>query len=328
MRVFLKLARVLVACLIVLAGGGVSYFLFAYPQVGPAPDIRVVATPERVARGRYLADHVAVCTDCHSRRDWSRFAGPITPGSYAAGGEVFDESMGLPGRVVSRNITPGALGAWTDGEILRAMTEGVSKDGSPLFPLMPYRDYGTHMDPEDARAIVSYLRTIPASSHVVEERRLHFPLPLLVRTLPKAASTSARRPDPADRGAYGQYLTRIAGCAHCHTPMDEKMRPIAARAFAGGTEFRFPGGAVTRAANLTPHASGLAAWSGADFVQRFRTAATQARAVAPGEFNTPMPWQSYSGMTDEDLSAIYAYLRTVPAVDHVVEKVGKAEATN
>jgi mono/diheme cytochrome c family protein len=328
MRVMLKLASLLVGCLVVLAGGGVSYFLLAYPTVGPAPDIRVAQTPDAVARGRYLADHVAVCTDCHSQRDWTRFGGPIKPGTYAAGGEVFDESMGLPGRIVSRNLTPGALGTWSDGEILRAITAGVAKDGSALFPLMPYRDYGSHMDPDDARAIVSYLRTIPASSHVPERTRLNFPLPLIVRTLPQEPAAATRRPPVEDRVAYGQYLTRMAGCTHCHTPMTDKMAPVEGRMLSGGTEFAFPGGVVARAANLTPHATGLGAWSETDFVQRFKSAATEPRPVGAGEFNTPMPWRSYAGMTEADLGAIYAYLRSVPAVNHAVEKMGRASRTN
>jgi hypothetical protein len=323
MRVILKIAGLLVGCLIVLAGGGVSYFLLAYPKVGPAPDIRVRQTPDRVARGRYLADHVAVCTDCHSQRDWQRFGGPIKSGTYAAGGEVFDETMGLPGRIVSRNLTPAALGTWSDGEILRAITAGVAKDGSALFPLMPYRDYGSHMDPEDALAIVTYLRTIPASPNVPERTRLNFPLPLILRTLPQQPSVTTRRPAPGDRVAYGQYLTRLAGCTHCHTPMNDEMAPVAGRLLAGGTEFPFPGGVVARAANLTPHATGLGAWSETDFVQRFKSAAGEPRLVGAGEFNTPMPWRSYAGMTAEDLGAIYAYLRTIPAVEHAVEKVGR-----
>lgn len=326
MRVFLTIVSYLAAAFVVIAGSGLSYFLLAYPNVGPAPDVSVSRTPEAVARGQYLADHVAVCTDCHSQRDWTRFAGPIKPGTYGAGGEVFDESMGLPGRVVSRNVTPAALGTWSDGEILRAMTAGVSRDGSPLFPVMPYRDYGQHMDPADARAIVSYLRTIPSSNHVPEPTRLNFPLPLIVRTMPQAAGETTRRPLASDRVATGRYLTNMAGCTHCHTPMDEKMQPIEGRRLSGGTEFAFPGGIVVRSANLTPHATGLGTWSENDFVQRFKSAAAEPHVVAPGQFNTPMPWQSYSGMTPEDLGAIYAYLRTVPAVDNTVEKVGSKKA--
>ena len=198
MRVLVKVLGVLVVSACVLAVGGYSYLLLAYPRVGPAPDLRVDATPERIARGRYLADHVAVCTDCHSQRDWTRYAGPLKPETYGAGGEVWDETVGFPGRLVARNITPASLGAWTDGEIVRAFTEGVARDGTPLFPLMPYTTYGQHMAPDDAQAIVAYLRSIPARTQQIADRTLHFPLPLVVRTMPARANTRAVRPDGAD----------------------------------------------------------------------------------------------------------------------------------
>ncbi|MCC6165168.1 MAG: c-type cytochrome [Acidobacteria bacterium] len=326
MRIFIKTLVLLVCCVAAIAAGGFTYLMLGYPKVGPAPDVTIERTSERIARGKYLADHVAACTDCHSQRDWARYAGPVKDGTYGAGGEVFDESMGMPGRVVSRNITPGALGDWTDGEILRAMTAGVSRDGSPLFPLMPYLDYGAHMDPEDAKAIVSYLRTIPASSHAPEPTRLNFPLPLIVRTMPQQPARVATRPATDDRVAQGEYLVQMAGCTHCHTPMDDSRQPLPGRTLAGGTPFAFPNGVVARAANLTPHASGIGAWTEADFVQRFKSAAVEPQLVVAGGFNTPMPWQAYAGMTSDDLGAIYAYLRTLPAVDHAVEKVGYLQA--
>ena len=71
--------------------------------------------------------------------------------------------------------------------------------------------------------------TIPASANLPEPTRLDFPLPLIVRTLPQAANAAARRPDGSDRVAYGRYLTSIAGCTHCHTPMDEKLQPLPGR---------------------------------------------------------------------------------------------------
>ncbi len=325
MRLALKAVGVLVACVVILAIGGYSYLLLAYPKVGGAADLRADATPERLARGKYLADHVAVCTDCHSRRDWSRYAGPLEPGTYGVGGEVWDETIGFPGRIVARNITPAALASWSDGEIVRAFTEGVSRDGTPLFPLMPYTAYGQHMAVEDALAIVAYLRTIPPRSQQIPDRRLQFPLPLLVRTMPTAANLRASRPDPSDRVAYGNYLTSIAGCAECHTPVDARKNPLPGKRLGGGQEFQMPGGVIARAANLTPDATGLGGWSEDQFIEKFRIYADgSAHApVKPGDFNTPMPWQSYAGMTREDLGAIFTYLRTVPAVPNAVEKIGR-----
>lgn len=331
MRVVLKVVGVLAVCVGVLAAGGYSYLLFAYPKVGPAPDLRAQASPETIARGKYLADHVAVCTDCHSQRDWTRYAGPIKPDTYGAGGEVWDETVGFPGRLVSRNITPAALASWSDGEIVRAFTEGVSRDGTPLFPLMPYMSYGQHMAQDDALAIVAYLRTIQPRTQQVAERTLHFPLPLVVRTMPAAANRQAVRPDRADRVAYGRYLTSIAACADCHTPTDESHNPLPERRLAGGQEFPLPNGLIARSANLTPDATGIGGWTEEQFIEKFKAYAggTAHVAVQAGDFNTPMPWQSYAGMTREDLGAIFAYLKTVPAIANTVEKVGRrADATN
>ena len=332
MRLVLKVVAVLLLCVGVLAVGGYSYLLLAYPRVGPAPDLRVEATPERIARGKYLADHVAVCTDCHSQRDWTRYAGPLKPETYGAGGETWDETVGFPGRLVARNITPTSLATWTDGEIVRAFTEGVSKDGTALFPLMPYTIYGQHMAPDDVQAIVAYLRTMPSRTQKLADRELHFPLPLVVRTMPQKANAGAARPPATDRIAYGGYLTNIAGCAECHTPVDSRRTPVAGMRLAGGQEFPLPNGLVARSANLTADAAtGIGAWTEPQFVEKFK-AYSDGKAHVPvkaGDFNTPMPWQSYAGMTTEDLGAIFAYLKTVPAISHAVEKVGaQAKTTN
>ncbi len=331
MRLVLKIVGVLVVCAGVLAAGGYSYLLMAYPKVGSAPDVRAEATPETLARGKYLADHVAVCTDCHSQRDWTRYAGPIKPDTYGMGGEVWDESVGFPGRLVARNITPAALGTWSDGEIVRAFTEGVSRDGTPLFPLMPYTSYGQHMAQDDVLAIVAYLRTMSPRSQELPARLLHFPLPLVVRTMPAVANRQAARPAASDRVAYGRYLTSIAACADCHTPTDASRSPIAAQFLAGGQEFPLPNGLIARAANLTPDATGIGDWSEEQFVEKFKAYADGAAhvAVQADAFNTPMPWQSYAGMTREDLGAIFSYLQTVAPVENRVEKVGRrATATN
>lgn len=81
----------------------------------PAPELAEAITPERLERGRYLAENVMACVGCHSQRDWTKFGGPIQPGSIGMGGELFDEAIGIPGRIHVRNITPAALGSWSDG---------------------------------------------------------------------------------------------------------------------------------------------------------------------------------------------------------------------
>jgi len=137
MKKVFRVLGILVLFIAILAGGGLSYLNIAYPKVDAAPDITVEITPERLERGEYLANHVNLCMDCHGIREWDKFAGPPKPGSEGTGGEHFNHDMGFPGDIVSRNITPFGLKDWTDGEVYRAITSGVSKDGSPLFPVMP-----------------------------------------------------------------------------------------------------------------------------------------------------------------------------------------------
>jgi hypothetical protein len=128
-----------VATLIII--GILSYVKFALPDVGPAPDLKIEITSDKIERGKYLANHVMLCMDCHSTRDWNSFAAPMIPGTEGNGGETFDQKLGFPGKYIAPNITPFHLKDWTDGEIFRAVTEGVSKDGRALFSVMPYHRY-------------------------------------------------------------------------------------------------------------------------------------------------------------------------------------------
>jgi len=120
MKKFLKILGIL-AIFIVIVGVGITiYMKNAFPKVDSPPEMKVEVSTERVARGKYLANHVMVCIDCHSTRDWSKFSGPIVPGTEGKGGDIFDESMGFPGTFYAKNITPYGIGNWKDGEIYRA----------------------------------------------------------------------------------------------------------------------------------------------------------------------------------------------------------------
>jgi mono/diheme cytochrome c family protein len=330
-----KVFRVLgvVLGLVVLAvAGGLTYVTTALPDVGPAPELTVEITPAQIERGKYLANHVAVCTDCHSKRDYSRFAGPITPGTFGAGGERFGPEMGLPGTLYSKNITPFALKDWTDGEIYRAITAGVSRNGEALFPLMPYHAVG-QMDDRDVYAIIAYLRSLPSVPSHIPATKLDFPMNIIVKTIPVKGKPQVR-PERQDVLAYGAYITRSALCGDCHTQMD-KGAPIPGMEFAGGREFKFPNSTV-RSANLTPDKeTGIGSWTEAMFVQRFKMYADStyhAPAVGKDEFNTPMPWAMYAGMEEYDLKAIFAYLKTLKPVPNNVVRFesnhGQTIATN
>ncbi|MBA3269871.1 MAG: c-type cytochrome [Acidobacteria bacterium] len=131
-------------------------------------------------------------------------------------------------------------------------------------------------------------------------------------------------PPATDRVAYGEYLTNAAACADCHTPMDDRGGALPGMDFAGGFEFRLPGGGVVRSANITPEATtGIGSWTEAQFVDKFKAfEGSPVRALTPVEQreNTVMPWLGYAGMTRDDLTAVYAYLRTLKPIINRVQK--------
>lgn len=325
MKKFLKILGILVILLVVVAVGFSFYIKSAFPKVSPAPELKVEVTPERVKRGEYLANHVTVCMDCHSTRDWSKFSGPITPGTEGKGGEKFDESMGFPGEFISRNITPYGVGNWTDGELFRAITTGVNREGEPFFPVMPYPYYGT-LDKEDIYSIIAYIRTLPPIKNDVQKSSPSFPMSLILRTIPKDAQFTTR-PDKSDIIAFGKYMVTASGCIECHTQVN-KGKKIEGMEFAGGREFQFPTGDVLRSANITPDMeTGIGKWTKEQFLAKFKqydNADARNIPAKSGEMNSIMPWTMYAGMTTEDLSAIYDYLRTLKPIGHKVEKFSKA----
>ncbi|MBI2834024.1 MAG: c-type cytochrome [Acidobacteria bacterium] len=324
MKLLLKAAGVLLVGVLLAGSAGAAYFFWRYPGAGPAPQLRIDSSPARVERGKYLANHVSVCIDCHSTREWKTLSGPIVRGTEGEGGERFGEENGFPGTIFASNITPAHLGGWTDGEILRAITSGVSRDGTALFPVMPYLSYN-RLSVDDAGAIVAYIRTLKPLESETPARRLNFPMNVIVRTMPKPGSGEPA-PDRTDAVSYGQYLTTVAACAECHTPMRDGTR-IEGMAYAGGSEFRLPDGSTSLASNITPdEQTGIGSWTKELFIDHFRAFGPgNPPGLATQQFSTVMPWTMYAGMTDEDLGAMYTYLRTVKPVRHEVSGVRQSQ---
>jgi mono/diheme cytochrome c family protein len=328
MKTLIRIVVALVIVLLVVAGAGLCYLFLAYPVSQPPTAIKIDATPERLARGEYLASHVSGCIGCHSEQDFDKFSLPIKPGTFGKGGELFDEENGLPGKIYAKNITPAGIGSWTDGEVLRAMTAGVSRDGTPLFPIMPYTHFGA-MAEEDVHAIIAFIRTLKAIDNPVPARTLNFPMNLITRIIPGPASFKPR-PPASDKVAAGAYLVNAGSCGDCHTPIDDRGQPLPGREFAGGQVFKNPKThfrVVT--ANLTPDAdTGIGSWTEQQFIDKFKGFETPSDAVltdAEQRQNTFMPWTQLAGMTREDLAAIYAYLRTLKPVTNRVNKFPDAQ---
>jgi len=318
MKKLLQRVALVIAALIVIAILVGAYFVLTFkPAQRPASSERIEPTPERLARGRYLAEGPLSCISCHSQRDETRYGRPVR-GPLGAGGVCFTEKYGFDGQLCPPNITPDletGIGGWSDGEILRAFREGIDRDGEGLAPVCPYEDV-RHLADEDARAVVVYLRSLPPVRNRVAEKRVGFPASFFLKLAPRPLEGPVAAPDPADSVAYGNYLVTVAHCRFCHTPVDERFQPLPGMTLAGGQEHRGPWGTV-RSTNLTPHVTGTGQWKKENFIGIFRAFSKKLPETDPAH-NTAMPWSDLARMTDADLGAIYDYLRTVPPVAHAV----------
>lgn len=326
----MKKVLIRVSALLVLSAAGLAaYVVLKTPETAPVRAGKVPMTPERIARGKYLFHNVALCADCHSPRDFSKYVSPVDSARIGHG-DVFPEKE--VGVLIAPNLTPDpetGLGKWTDGEKLRAIREGVSRDGHALFPIMPYDGLSALSD-EDAESIVAYMNSLPPAKSSLPKTELKFPLPIVARFMPKPVRGPVTAPNPADRVAYGQYLSKVGGCAFCHSP-GEQSNVDTTRLFAGGREFKGGPNMLVRSANLTPDLeTGIGKWSEQRFLNRFaeyreylpdengKVAQPDVPATTPANL-TVMHWLSFAGMKEDDLRALYAYLRTVPAQSNKVE---------
>ncbi len=272
-----------------------------------------------VERGHYLAHYVTMCLDCHSARDTSKFSMPVVPGTEGSGAPFpFGKAEGVPGEVTPPNITPYALKDWTDDEIIRAITRGINKKGDTLFPLMPYHHY-SKMAKSDILSIVAYIRTLKPVENTTPPRKLEIPISML-GPLPDGNLENNSIPDPSDKIKYGEYMINASACSECHTPMGPQ-GPDMSKAYSGGFTFTLPMFTVT-VANITPDsATGIGAWTEEMFLSKFKNnSSDEVVNKYPGKLNTIMPWSQYGKMKEDDLKAIYAYLRTVKPISNKVEK--------
>jgi mono/diheme cytochrome c family protein len=268
-------------------------------------------TVARLERGRYIVEGVAHCFQCHSELDWER-PGAQPKAGKKGGGTIFIED-GMEW-LIAPNITPDretGAGDWTDEQFARAIREGIGHDGRRLFPMMPYMNF-RKMSDEDLASVVVYLRSIDPVRNLVPKTEL----PEAVKgSLPphQPITEEVKGPDMSNPVERGKYLVTLGNCMSCHTPMNKQGQPLMQLAFAGGMRFKGPWGEVT-SANITPDASGISYYDEALFVNTLRTGQVGARKL-----NSIMPWGYFRNMTDEDLKAIFAYLRTVTPVQHRID---------
>ena len=292
------------AALGALAFSALAAVQFMMPNAAKAGDDALLE------RGKYLMNGIVACGNCHTPRGPD---GRWVEGMELAGGFVLKEQMFT---AVMPNITPDAetgIGGWSDEELIRAIREGIRPDGTVIGPPMPIGLYRGLSD-NDVKAIVAYMRSVPAVSNATPPSEYKFPLP------PAYGPPVGSVPDvdPANKIAYGAYLAGPAGhCIECHTPFDPQkmMFDYEKRLGAGGFEFHLPGGATIFSANITPDPeTGIGKWSDADIIK----AITQATRPDGARLNPPMAYDYYATMTQEDLEALVAYLRIIPPVKNAV----------
>jgi mono/diheme cytochrome c family protein len=255
-----------------------------------------------VERGSYLVNGILTCGNCHTPR------GP---------GGVFDMTKQLSGgpqtwdepafTVRGSNITPDretGIGGWSDAEIKRVLQHGVRPTGIPLAPLMPFEFYKV-FTPRDLNAVVAYLRSVAPVRNQVQPPVYKTAMPTAPVPGAGKAMTEGELRNPVRRGFY---LATIGHCMACHTPSVNGRHDYANNLGKGGEVFHGPFG-ESRSRNITSHrTAGIGAWSDSEI----KRAITHGISRDGSRLKPPMAYALYASMTDEDLSAIVAWLRTVP----------------
>jgi mono/diheme cytochrome c family protein len=254
-----------------------------------------------VERGGYLVNTIMTCANCHSPKG----PPPAVAGKDLSGGLRFDEP---PFDVTAPNITPDkdtGIGNWTDGQIKTLLLTGKNPHGIQVAEVMPTAFYPI-LTPGDLDGIVAYLRSLTPVKNKVAD-------PVYKIALPHHVYPGAEKPyaqaDLNDKLKRGFYLATIGHCMECHTPFAPPGGPDFANSLGkGGREFPGPWG-VSKSRNITSHkTAGIGDWTDAEI----KTAITQGKRKDGTPLKGPMGYQYYAKMTDADLDAVIAYLRTLP----------------
>jgi mono/diheme cytochrome c family protein len=291
--------------------------------VRPTTQDRVGAAPELLARGNYLVNQVTSCGACHTPRVGGNWLGGERTDAFLAGGSVFydkEESY----RIVAPNITQDketGIGAWTDDEILRAVRDGVGRDGRLLMPPMPFTAWAIMSD-DDARAIVAYLRTVPPVKNAVSRDANAFPFMLKMATslgvLHHRPARDVKAPPASNQKAYGAYLAKMGVCWDCHSlgkrgpTDDDDMLMSGSRMAMAEEEY-----GKVYARNLTPDKdTGLGKYNAEQIKQALKTGRRLDGKMMAPPMSLVIP--HLSTWNEEDLDALVAYLTSLPPIKHQV----------
>jgi hypothetical protein len=269
-------------------------------------------TPARLERGRYLVTTAQTpCLLCHSPLDTSPGYLKVRDGMALAGRNW--EPDGLP-FLSAPNLTSDpetGIGTWTDDMLARAIREGIGHDGRTLFPVMPYEWY-RDMSDEDLASVIVYLRSLPPIRNPLPKSHVPFPLSRLINNVPQPVERPVA-PDLSTPEKRGRYITTLALCVDCHSPMDDNGTRVPGMAFAGGNTLVYDKVSAV-SANLTPAVNGIPYYTEDLFIETIRTGNVRSRPLSG-----MMPTHYFKNFTDQDLKDVFAYLKTLAPVDHYVD---------
>lgn len=304
MKLFKRAAMVIV-CLVTLFA---IYVQLTYKRTFDAPvtGIRASSDSSIIARGEYIVTGQAHCYDCHMP-DSLKELGLKEP---LIGGYAFKTPFGdiYTPNITSDNAT--GIGAWTDEQLAQALRYNVGHNKHALVGIMPFNA----MSDDDLTAVISYVRTMKPVQNEVPEHDLNLLGKTLMRFLIEPVMPVVSQLKPDTTAAYGEYLTyTVANCNGCHTRRS-KTGGYEGDPFAGGNEWQQEAGKFI-SPNLTPNdtAGRIAKWNYEVFERRFRAG----RLLK----DSPMPWENYQHISDNDLKAIYSFLKTLKPSGHQVPTV-------
>src|SRR5258708_26325080 len=207
-RPWKKCAGITRMVIVALIAIGITFTIGWRPFIGAKQraltDRKFEATPQRLARGKYLVDGVMGCFGCHTDADWSKPGAPPVAGREGSGHIWSDQNLPW---LIAPNITPDketGIGTWSDDALARAIREGIGHDGRALFPLMPYPDY-RNMSDEDLASVVVYIRSLPAVRNELPPIQIPFPIKYLIRGVPQPITDPVTAPDQSTAVARGAY---------------------------------------------------------------------------------------------------------------------------
>jgi mono/diheme cytochrome c family protein len=256
-------------------------------------------------RGSYLVNAVMGCDGCHTPRPGGVFD---MSKRFSGGSQIWDEkTFTVRGSNITSDPETG-IGSWSEADIKRALTEGVRPSGVPLAPQMPFAFYKV-LTPRDLDAVAAYIKSVAPVHNQV-------PLPVYKAAMHAELIPEAEKPIAEellrDQVKRGFYLATIAHCMECHSRRPDGSQDYVNWNGKGGYLFKGPYGEIA-ARNISSHkTAGIGAWTDAEI----KRALTQGIGRDGRAFKLPMARQVYfSKMTDGDVDAIVAWVRTIPPIE-------------